>query len=122
MFIPDEYQTTINPRIVTAAPRKSEALAAALAQALAEEKRLDGAYGGEPQEDGTVIAFRARFNQGGRWYDYAAIRANGLWSTTGPRSPKSYSWADLVPWLDSLHSVKKFTVLRTGRKTNTKEN
>ena len=52
----------------------------------------------EPPE-GAILAFSYQFPTGGTVYSYAAIRTNGLWSTTGPRSPKQYTWAELVGWL-----------------------
>lgn len=52
-------------------------------------------------EDGVaVIFFQKTFNGAGRKYDYCAIRArNGRWNTTGPRSPKDYSWDQLIRWI-----------------------
>lgn len=52
-------------------------------------------------EDGVaVIYFRKRFNRSGRLYDYAAIKAgDGKWYTTGPQSPKGYSWNQLIRWI-----------------------
>lgn len=93
--------------------KKSDALAKALAEALAEEERLQQKFG-EDQEDGAVIAFKVRFAKGGVSYDYAAIRSKGLWYTTGPRSPKA-SWQELTRWLESAHHVSKITVLREGK-------
>lgn len=92
--------------------KKSEALAAALAAQLAAEARIEEAYGPEPEEDGAVIAFRVRFMPRGPKYHYAAIRANGLWYTTGPTSPKGYGWDELVSWLDSMNKVTGFKRLR----------
>jgi len=51
----------------------------------------------EPDE-GTVIQFEMKF--GARDYSYAAIRVAGMWYTTGPRSPKAYSWDELLDWMD----------------------
>jgi len=52
-------------------------------------------------EDGVaVIFFQKSFSPGGRTYDYCAIKAgNGRWNTTGPRSPKDYSWNQLIKWI-----------------------
>lgn len=94
--------------------KKSDALAKALAEALAEEERLQQKFG-EDQEDGAVIAFKVRFSQGGTSYDYAALRGKGLWYTTGLRSPKAYTWQELISWLESAHHVSKITVLREGK-------
>jgi hypothetical protein len=66
-----------------------------------------------PQEADTTIFFRKLL--GGRVYTYAAVcyASAGmalvgpgypsppelLWSTTGPRSPKNYTWSQLCDWL-----------------------
>lgn len=55
----------------------------------------------DPATGPLVISFQARFNPGGRVYDYAAILADdGLWYTTGPQSPKGYGWDELMDWLE----------------------
>lgn len=65
---------------------------------------------------GTVIRFTMDFN-GSREYDYAAIRAgDGLWYTTGPRSPKGYTWDQLLDWMEG--NTTGFNVLtpkKSGR-------
>ena len=96
--------------------KKSDALAKALAEALAEEERTQQKFG-DDQEDGAVIAFRVRFSKGGVNYDYAALRSQGLWYTTGPKSPKGFTWQELTEWLDEVHRVSKITVLREGKAT-----
>lgn len=52
----------------------------------------------DPFDDGAVIQFEKQFGNG-RLYSYAAIRADGLWYTTGPRSPKGYTWEDFTQFL-----------------------
>lgn len=56
----------------------------------------------EPQPkdgDPNVIFFR-KFSRSNKIYDYAAIQvADGTWYTTGPSSPKSYTWEQLMNWL-----------------------
>jgi hypothetical protein len=52
--------------------------------------------------DGTsVVWFQRTFHGGSRKYTYAAVRCSddGLWYTTGPQSPKGYSWDELMIWL-----------------------
>ena len=68
-------------------------------------------YGDEPGADGSVITWRMRFQKGGVKYRYAAIKADGLWYTTGPNSPKGYTWDELTAWLDDAHKVYGFKVL-----------
>ena len=55
-------------------------------------------YGPDDYPDGTIIKFRKRFGNS-TWYRYATIKAKGLWYTTGPRSPKGYTWDELTAWL-----------------------
>ncbi len=80
---------------------------AALATAYDE---AESRYGIEPKKNGSVIRWRMRFQKGGVKYTYAAIKA-GLWYTTGPNSPKGYTWDELVSWLDNAHRVYGFEVL-----------
>ena len=87
--------------------KKSDALAAALAAALEDEARREASYGTEPGE-GRVVKFRVKFRNGGVKYRYAAIRAGGLWYTTGPKSPKGYTWDELLDWLDGVSKVSGF--------------
>lgn len=78
--------------------------------ALAEEiSRLEN----RPEEppDGTVIRFNMQFGGSGTVYDYAALRAgDGLWYTTGPRSPKGYTWDALLDWMGG--NTHGFQILR----------
>lgn len=50
-------------------------------------------------EDGAVIQFEKTFTSG--TYQYAAIKAKGLWYTTGPLSPKAYTWDRLIDFIGS---------------------
>lgn len=52
----------------------------------------------EPDANPAIVYFRKDF--GGRDYDYAAVKAgDGLWYTTGPKSPKGYTWESLVGFI-----------------------
>lgn len=53
-------------------------------------------YGEDDFEDGAVLVFDKVM--GNQTYKYAAIKAVGLWYTTGPKSPKAYTWDELVSW------------------------
>ena len=68
--------------------RQMAALAAAYDEALQQEREAQSRYGEEPERNGAVITWRMRFHKGGLKYHYAAIKAKGLWYTTGPNSPK----------------------------------
>lgn len=49
-----------------------------------------------------VIHWDMKFNHDGicgRLFSYAAIRVGDLWYTTGPKSPKAYTWEQLAKWL-----------------------
>lgn len=47
-----------------------------------------------------VVFFQKKFSGTRRIYDYAVIKAgDGLWYTTGPRTPKGYTWDELVDWM-----------------------
>jgi hypothetical protein len=108
-------------------------IAKQVARALAEADKLIAKYG-DDMPDGSVIAFEKTFPARimtafppgtvntapeSRTYSYAAVRANGLWYTTGPRSTSGYEWEALLDWMDddgeSL-SVANFQVLRKGTK------
>lgn len=70
-------------------------------------------FGDDPFADGDVIVFNLMFIQdkGTTWerrskpYHYAAVRYNGLWSTTGPKSPKEQTWYALMKWIDDNDTV-----------------
>lgn len=51
--------------------------------------------------EGTVFKFTKGFQGSPIQYSYAVIKTNELWYTTGPRSPKGYTWDELVLWLVS---------------------
>lgn len=47
-----------------------------------------------------VLWFERRFGGRGKVYTYAVVKAgDGLWYTTGPQSPKGYTWDQFVTWL-----------------------
>jgi hypothetical protein len=78
--------------------RKAELLKDAYIQA---QLRADAmkALGEDEWEDGTVLFFKKRFSPTGKEYDYAVLKTDGLWYTTGPRSPKGYNWEELIGWM-----------------------
>jgi hypothetical protein len=65
------------------------------------EKRLKliEAYGDDNFPEGAVIRFKKQFRPDSTAYSYAAIKANGQWYTSGPKSTRAYSWLELVAWL-----------------------
>lgn len=55
-----------------------------------------------------VVWFRHKFNTRSKSYTYAAVKAgDGLWYTTGPASPKGYTWDELMDWHESEVNVDK---------------
>lgn len=79
------------------------------AQEIRDEKAR---FGEDNFEDGTIIQFDKVFPRGTRVYKYAAIKTihfedkygNNqepveLWYTTGPMSPKGYTWEELTQWM-----------------------
>lgn len=65
--------------------------------------------------EGTVIAFEMNFapdDIDGQIYSYAAIKVNGRWYTTGPRSPKSYTWGQLCEWMSTR--VSQVRLMKDG--------
>lgn len=72
----------------------------------------------EPEGSEPVIRFHKRFGPGQREYTYAAVKANdGLWYTSGPRTPKGYTWQALVEWIfdgkcDEEQSIERASKFR----------
>jgi hypothetical protein len=55
-----------------------------------------------------VVWFEHKFNRTSKSYTYAAVKAgDGLWYTTGPSSPKGYTWDELVDWHENEENVTK---------------
>jgi hypothetical protein len=86
-------------------PSREELLQAQIDEAanIAARARLEleriGARPKEPEGENAIIRFQYQFHRGGRVYNYAAVKAGGLWYTTGPQSPKGYTWQELSDWL-----------------------
>jgi hypothetical protein len=81
-----------------------------------ELKRLESRPA-EPEEDGNVITFQKQFAAGGIVYSYAALKAKGLWYTTGPKSPKGYTWDELLDFIgddNRIYLVTEATPLIGG--------
>jgi hypothetical protein len=86
-----------------------------IAQLKKELKRLKDRPN-EPTENGNIISFHKQFSGGGTVYSYAAIKAAGLWYTTGPKSPKGYSWDELLDFIgdNEIYLVTSATPLVGG--------
>jgi hypothetical protein len=107
---------------------QARAIMAEAGRALAEAQALIERHGPD-HENGTVIAFEKFYPaadghvtlvvagepQPASSYSYAAIRARGLWYTTGPKVTKGYPWEELLRWIDDpIPSPAPVEVLREG--------
>jgi hypothetical protein len=110
-------RSSINMNAIERRKRQAEA---AIQRAQAELDRLYRLPDEPVVEDDApnVIYFQKRFSPNSRLYDYAAIKASdGLWYTTGPQSPKGYTWDRLVEWMFdghedlTIYTTKKFRPL-----------
>lgn len=52
-------------------------------------------------ELGAIMVFDKTFVDGRRTYKYTAMKCEGGWYTSGPRSPGPYSWSGLVEFLST---------------------
>lgn len=57
----------------------------------------------EDPDGALVIWFEKRI--GGNTYTYAAVKTPNGWYTTGPRTPKCYTWQQLVEWINADDEV-----------------
>lgn len=73
-------------------------------------QELDGRFGSDDFPEGTVIRFTWRGGPIGKAYSYAAIKADGLWYTTGSKSRESYTWEKLTAWMNN--HVEHYVILR----------
>jgi hypothetical protein len=84
-------------------------------------------YGEDAFPEGAVITFLYQFPNpfqkgpdGQRIYRpmkylYAAIKADNLWYTTGPKSPKAYTWQNLIDWWENGRVTKLRIVTKTEK-------
>lgn len=96
--------------------RAAEAMAAVAGEALARYAELEAKYGKEPSP-GSVIRFSRSWSNDptGRVFEYAVLRttdAGQLWYTTGPKSPKAYTWEDLMNWMDLDQGVQDLFIVK----------
>jgi len=108
-----------------------ERQAARLLEHAAHMREQAERFGPDDYPNGAVIVFDKVFTPGGRVYNYAAIKtihANTsdytgrvghfeLWYTTGPKSPKGYTWDELIKWMgdgvEEIFYVTEMTTMRT---------
>lgn len=82
---------------------------------ITKEQEKIAKYGTDDFADGTVISFQYQFVPKGVWYSYAALKWNGLWNTTGPKSPKALTWSELIAWWEQGKRRKAY-VMQRGEK------
>ena len=64
-----------------------------------------------------TILFTKRFGHGAGAYSYAFVGINGRWYGTGPKAPKSFSWDELMDWLENTGPWPKiYLVQKSGVK------
>jgi hypothetical protein len=108
--VPDRYVDHKTGEVKMIEKETADALerrAGEMLERAAEMRAKYERFGKDDFPDRAVIIFDKRFDRyNGRelgfWskpYFYAAIKADGLWSTTGPRAPKSYTWDELIKWM-----------------------
>lgn len=70
-----------------------------------------GRFGKEPA-NGSVFKIERRFEQFGKGYTYAVVRADGLWYITGTRSDatQAKTWEQLKTWAGKYSRVWRMTV------------
>jgi len=72
-------------------------------------------HAGAALDDFDIAMENAASVTAGAVFNYAAIRVNGIWYTTGPKSPKGYPWEELLSWLDDpVPSPHPIEVLTSG--------
>jgi hypothetical protein len=72
-------------------------------------------HAGVDPDDFELAVQNAETVMAGAVFSYAAIRVNGIWYTTGPKSPKGYPWEELLSWLDDpVPSPRPIEVLSRG--------
>jgi hypothetical protein len=94
-----------------------KAIAEALAKLEARPKEPKRPIFVEGDELAPTILFSKSFGTSRGEYSYSAVGINGRWYTTGPRSPKAYSWDELMDWLESTGPMPKlYLVQKSGVK------
>lgn len=69
----------------------------------------------DPFKDGKVLKFEKSFpHSPDDKYPYVASKINGLWYTTGARSPQGVDWSAFVSWLGL--GVDEMFCVKTGKK------
>jgi hypothetical protein len=90
----DRKRTQLNGLLAAA-----ELLTAQIVKVTAQIDTLEKFPVEDPYVDGTQIKFTRNFPGSEHEYTYAALRANGVWYTTGKVGVNGVPWAGLINWL-----------------------
>lgn len=97
-----QYTPAQERQVVNNRDRKIDQAARTIERAQAQIDRLMSLPDEPTSEDpdgALVVWFSHQFNARSQKYTYAAVKASdGLWYTTGPASPKGYTWDELIDW------------------------
>ncbi len=105
---------------------EAEALAAKAAEALAQVEKIEALFGKDDDyKDGDIIYAEIKFldtrtteptkAQLRRYttYNYAFIKANGYWYSSGPRAQgETFTWDRLIAWWSTVYIVKMRNVTK----------
>lgn len=92
-----------------------DALTKQLAKRTAQLTELERYPAEDPYSDGDALEFKKQYPGDDTRYSFYAVRANGLWFTTGKRGPQGVPWAKLTDWM-GLSITDVYKIGRT-RKT-----
>lgn len=93
----DHYTGRVRKTNPPKGKRKRELIQKQIDHLYEEIRKLD-AYPEDDLPDGSIISFDKTFGLHINVYNYAAIKVEGLWYLTGTKSPKAYTWDELVTW------------------------
>jgi hypothetical protein len=74
-------------------------LSGQLAKRTAQVAELDRYPTEDPFKDGDSLEFKKWYPGSDQSYTFMALRADGLWYTTGSRGPQGVEWARLTEWM-----------------------
>lgn len=95
--------------------QQAMALAEEAARALEEINKFEQLFGIDDYANGTILYADVKFRgastvdwkKSARTYNYAFIKANGYWYSSGPRAGGvQFSWESLTNWLNSVYIIR----------------
>lgn len=74
---------------------------------LEEEYEKLNKWGDDDFANGTVLKFKAQYNEGGKFYTFAALKVAYKWYITSPSlNDAGYTWDEFVEFLAAKNKVK----------------